>query len=332
MQAEVAAVLNFYLNDHLITYDSPNSTDPSDHPNSPPNLLTNFSSNFSANASHNFSADRSFGSNYSGANSLIGLQLLLPPLHLILHAHLESGAAGHIFQARDRHTNKVYAVKYISSRYDAQQEYQLQSQIKSPYILPVIGICEVPRIAGAFIVMPLGQHGDLFTLLQENVLTIDYKLMLFRQILMGIAQLHQNGIFHRDIKPENILIFLEEGVPIVKICDFGLATTVLKSRDSNCGTERYMAPEVLQGQPYSPQRADIWSLGVLLFTMLANCSIWSRPHPTDAGYTHFITNPTDTLAHYGLRGEIAQSLLNMLEREPRKRHITMFIATGIYNK
>jgi MAP/microtubule affinity-regulating kinase len=93
-------------------------------------------------------------------------------------------------------------------------------------------------------------------------------MQLFTQIAAGISYCHTNNIIHRDIKMANVLIDDEHNV---KIIDFGFS---VRSADNHklkvrCGTSSYMAPEVLMRKEYYGKAADVWSLGVLLFVMLA---------------------------------------------------------------
>ena len=90
---------------------------------------------------------------------------------------------------------------------------------------------------------------------------------LFQQIIFGLEYLHINGVSHRDLKPENILLDQDKNV---KICDFGLSN---KMKDGNflyssCGSPNYAAPELINGKCYNGALIDIWSSGVILYTIL----------------------------------------------------------------
>lgn len=70
-----------------------------------------------------------------------------------------------------------------------------------------------------------------------------------KEVLKGLEYLHGLGVSHRDIKPDNVLVSFKDGFPVVKLIDFGFATS---SQISNvyCGTPNFMAPELFKKQPY----------------------------------------------------------------------------------
>jgi len=119
---------------------------------------------------------------------------------------------------------------------------------------------------------------------------------VFAQILEAVSFCHQRGIFHRDIKPENFMV-CEDGT--IKLTDFGLATMDRTSDDFDCGSKPYMSHEcrVELAATYSPRLADIWSLGVLLLTLLYRRTPWADPYSEScATFARFVKDPVHFLS------------------------------------
>ena len=81
-----------------------------------------------------------------------------------------------------------------------------------------------------------------------------------------MAFAHSKQVAHRDIKPENIMYDCSSGV--VKIIDFGFGVTSKEKLKTFCGTPSYMSPQIVAKKPYWGPAADIWAVGVILFTLL----------------------------------------------------------------
>jgi len=96
--------------------------------------------------------------------------------------------------------------------------------------------------------------GNLYTMqskLTNRIFTIDESISIFNQIVRGVEIMHLNKIVHRDIKLENIFVRkTDKNALVCKIGDFGLARFLEVNAHSNCGTQNYMAPEILEQVPY----------------------------------------------------------------------------------
>ena len=196
-----------------------------------------------------------------------------------LLASVGRGGMGEVYRAEDTRLKRPVAVKFLGPhllRDDGQKrrflrEAQAAAALDHPSICPVYDVGEVeghPYIVSAFI-----QGENLADVIRSRGLSattaIDYAI----QIAEGLQAAHRQGIIHRDIKPGNIILASRAGRdPRVKIIDFGLArisgSTELSELGRVIGTAAYIAPEILQGQVID-QRADLWSLGVVLYEMLA---------------------------------------------------------------
>lgn len=134
-----------------------------------------------------------------------------------------------------------------------------------------------------YLVMELLRGGDVFAALKglQRGLKEVVALTVIRQVLDALAFMHAKGIAHRDIKLENIVFAkrpnLDDPHSIsVRVIDFGLAyhgkqgvSESERKSQERCGTVRYAAPEISANTPYVPEHADMWSAGVVLYTMIA---------------------------------------------------------------
>lgn len=115
------------------------------------------------------------------------------------------------------------------------------------------------------------QGDELYYHIYERRLSYNENRKLFYQIASGIAYVHSQNLAHRDLKLENILL-QNKAKTVVKLTDFGFVREFnprnRKFLSTICGTTVYMAPEILKGEAYSGFAIDIWSLGVILYTML----------------------------------------------------------------
>ena len=117
--------------------------------------------------------------------------------------------------------------------------------------------------------------GSLADRIHERGGLLEFQVKKYtKNVVLGLSLIHKKGIIHCDIKPHNILLTTDE---VTKIVDFGLSITL---QQINCGdevgligTKRYMAPEALLKEEYSP-RFDIWSLGCTVYEMITGKPIW----------------------------------------------------------
>jgi serine/threonine protein kinase/tetratricopeptide (TPR) repeat protein len=166
--------------------------------------------------------------------------------------------------------------KQVVARFEA--ERQALAMMDHPNIAKVLdaGATENGR---PYFVMELVRGIKITDYCDQNKLTTKERLDLFIKVCQAIQHAHQKGIIHRDIKPSNILVTLHDGVPAPKVIDFGIAkategrltnATVYTQLQQFIGTPAYMSPEQAEMTGMDiDTRADIYSLGVLLYELLA---------------------------------------------------------------
>ncbi|KHN48096.1 serine/threonine-protein kinase SAPK7-like [Glycine soja] len=173
---------------------------------------------------------------------------------------------------RCKETKDLVAVKYIP-REDriidekvAREIINLRS-LRHPNIVQFKEVALTPTHLA--IVMEYAAGGELYNRVCNGRIREDEARYFFQQLISGVSYCHDKEICHRDLKLENTLL---DGSPAnrLKICDFGYSKSyLLHSRPhSVIGTPAYIAPEVLSGKDYDGKLADVWSCGVILYTML----------------------------------------------------------------
>lgn len=154
-----------------------------------------------------------------------------------------------------------------------ERELDILSKILHPNIIEIDSIVDGPSYVCVF--MERANNSDLSTYISNNGAIDEGQAHIwFGQLCDAINYLHRLDIVHRDLKLENLLLTKDMQL---KITDFGFAKwcnnnsglcSARSLSETYCGTAIYTAPEVIQHKPYNVKKADIWSLGVILFILL----------------------------------------------------------------
>jgi len=166
--------------------------------------------------------------------------------------------------------------KQVVARFEA--EGQALAMMDHPNIAKVFD-AGATNTGRPYFVMELVRGIKITEYCDQNNLPTEERLKLFTQVCHAIQHAHQKGIIHRDIKPSNILVTVNDGVPVPKVIDFGIAKaieqrltdkTVFTAFEQFIGTPAYMSPEQAEMTSLDiDTRADIYSLGVLLYELLS---------------------------------------------------------------
>ena len=191
-------------------------------------------------------------------------------------SELGHGGMGVVYEARDPRLKRTVAIKLLppdltkddTAKQRFLQEAQAASALDHPNICTIFEINETDD-GQLYLVMAHYEGETLKERIGKGPLALDDAIEIATQVGQGLAEAHQAGIVHRDIKPANLFV-TESGT--VKILDFGLAKLAgvegVTQTGTTVGTVAYMSPEQARGQEVD-HRTDIWSLGVVLYEMLA---------------------------------------------------------------
>jgi len=150
--------------------------------------------------------------------------------------------------------------------------------VTNPNVLRVYDLGEHEGLR--FLSMEYVDGQDLGAMLKrEGRLPLERALALFRQVCVGLAAAHEQGVVHRDLKPQNVLV---DKADHVRVADFGIARSIgdsgLTATGAQIGSPAYMSPEQVKGDA-TDERSDIYSLGVMLYQLIAGATPFQAPTP-----------------------------------------------------
>ena len=200
----------------------------------------------------------------------------------ILRGVIGEGAFSIVQLAYLQSEQRYYACKIVpktrlshnlESRFEI--EIRINQQMHHPGIVQLIDVFKDEN--NYYVIMEFCPNGELFQyIVDRKKLREEEAKSFIYQILETISYVHKLNVAHRDLKPENILI---DQLGHLKISDFGLSNFVnLKTSlvQTPCGSPCYASPECLSGKPYNGKTNDIWSCGVILYTMVTGQLPWTK--------------------------------------------------------
>ncbi|XP_013782358.1 MAP/microtubule affinity-regulating kinase 3-like isoform X2 [Limulus polyphemus] len=171
-------------------------------------------------------------------------------------------------------TGKEVAIKIIdktqlnpSSLQKLFREVRIMKMLDHPNIVKLYQVIETEKTL--YLVMEYASGGEVFDYLVAHGRMKEKEARAkFRQIVSALQYCHQKRIIHRDLKAENLLLDSEMNI---KIADFGFSNEFAPGQklDTFCGSPPYAAPELFQGKKYDGPEVDVWSLGVILYTLVS---------------------------------------------------------------
>jgi eukaryotic-like serine/threonine-protein kinase len=262
----------------------------------------------------------------------------LPRLHAALsdrytiERELGRGGMATVYLAQDLKHRRRVALKVLRPELTQAlgpdrflREIEIAAQFVHPHILPVFDSGEADGFL--YYVMPYVVGESLRTRLsREGQLSVDDAVDIACEVANALAYAHSQGIVHRDIKPENIL--LEEGHAIV--ADFGIARAIsaaatladerITGPNLALGTPLYMSPEQAAGHLRLDGRADIYSLGCVLYEMLAGTPPFTGPTPQAVTAQHAQDSPTPLgVRRPGVPSQVEEVVRKALHKLPADR-------------
>ena len=247
-------------------------------------------------------------------------------------------------------------IQHYLARFDA--ERQALAMMNHPNIAKVID-GGATALAGPYIVMELCRGKTLIDYCQKNLLDLSGRLELFLQVCSAVEHAHQKGIIHRDLKPSNIIVHEADGLPSIKVIDFGLAKALqpaIRLTDKTLhtrngvflGTYKYTSPEQAAAENEDiDTRSDVFSLGIILYELLTDTTPIddqfisshqpseilrvirevepSRPSSVKRNQTTQSTRKSYVLRHYtsALRYELDWITLKAIRKERNLRYQTV---------
>jgi len=208
---------------------------------------------------------------------------------------LGSGGMGTVYQARDTALDRIIALKVLSIRLTEDVEFSARFQRE----VQTTGALSHPNIVGGFgsgsddgrpfLAMEFVDGQSLGKLLESGGRMDEMRaLQVAREVVLALEHAHAHGVVHRDVKPDNVLLGRDG---CIKLTDFGLAKLLredqrLTQSGIALGTPHYISPEQVSASRYIDHRADLYSLGAMLYQMVTGVVPFDGPNNNEIMLKH----------------------------------------------
>jgi serine/threonine-protein kinase len=243
---------------------------------------------------------------------------------------------GVVFEAEHVRLRQSVAIKYLRTDVLAQEdaverferEARASCRIRGPHVVHVIDVDADAR-GRPYIVMEMLRGRDLEAELRaRGALPVAEAVDWILQACAALSEAHAAGIVHRDLKPSNLFLAEEAGTRVLKVLDFGVSKVALDEPTATAtgltvGTPLYMAPEQVRSSRDVDARADVWSLGVILYELIAGAPPFLGT--TTAAIAAIVADATPSLKE--VRREVPDDLdlavMTALAKSPSDRFPTV---------
>jgi len=241
---------------------------------------------------------------------------------------LGRGGMGKVYKVLDTEVNARVALKLIKPEISADEDTveRFRHELKTTRDISHKHVCRMYDLGkeegSYFITMEYIAGEDLKNMIRmSGQLGVGTAVGIARQVCEGLAEAHRLGVVHRDLKPSNIMIDREGAV---RIMDFGIARSLgvkgITGAGMIIGTPEYMSPEQVEGKDVD-QRSDIYSLGIILYEMVAGRVPFEGDTPFTVGVKHKSEQPKDPRQlNAQIPEDLSRLILRCLEKDKEKRY------------